>query len=105
MVIKENDYPAAQQAYTQAREVNSRLLAANPKDLDARRNVVVIHLNESNLHLHHRNFPVARQSRAAAAEANAMLRRDFPESTRHQRDAEKIAKTLTDIEAAEKTSR
>ncbi len=105
LLLKETDYPAAQHAYTQAREINASVLSANPKDTDARRNVVVIHLNESNLHLFHGNVPAARQSQAAAAEANAALRKDFPDSTRHQRDAEKIGKTLTDIETAEKTSR
>ncbi len=101
LLSKETDYPAAQHAYQQALDINAKLLAANPRDIDYLRNLVVIHLNESNLHLFHRNFPAARQSQAAADEANAALRKDFPDSTRHQRDAEKLANTLKDIEAAE----
>jgi hypothetical protein len=102
MMLKETDYTGAQRAYAQALEISERLLKADAKNQDYRRNVVVARLNESNLHLFHRNFPAARQSQAAAATANDAMRKDFPDSSRYQRDAEKIAKTLRDVETMEK---
>ncbi len=101
MMLKESDYPAAQQAYAQALEINAPLLKASQRNFDYRRNVVVIHLNESNLHLHHGNLPAARQSQAAAAEANAAMKKDWPDSSRVARDGERIAKTLEHIQSLE----
>ena len=102
--LQETDYPGAQQAYTRAHEAGAPLLKADARNLDYRRNVVVARLNESNLHLHHRNFAAARQSQAAAAEANAAMIKDFPDYSPCRRDAETIAKTLVDITSAEKAA-
>jgi serine/threonine protein kinase len=101
LLLKETGYAAAQEAYAKAREHSAALLKANAADFDNRRNYVVIHLNESNLHLYHRNFPAARQSLGASLEASAAMQKDFPDSSRVQRDATRIANTLRDIEAAE----
>lgn len=98
MLVKESDYPAAKNAYARALTLSQSLAKADAKNFDYRRNIVIIHLNESNLHLFHRDFPAARQSQTAA---NAAMSKDFPGNTSVQRDADMIANTLKDIEAAE----
>jgi hypothetical protein len=50
--------------------------------------VVVLHLNNSNLHLLHGNTAKAGSCHAIAAEANAALLGDYPEISRYQRDRE-----------------
>lgn len=101
LLLKENDYAAAKQAYAKAREHSTSLLKANDKEFDHRRNFVVIGLNESNLHLYHRTLPAAREAISAAAETNAAMQKDFPDSSRVKRDAERIANTQRDIQMAE----
>jgi hypothetical protein len=74
--------------HPQARRVNDSLLQADPRNVDTRRNVVVLHLNKSNLHLLHGDTAKAGSCHAIAAEANAALLGDYPEISRCQRDRE-----------------